>query len=285
MELGMKVRVVADSVNPAGARITTMLLKYQRFIHSEVMTHRAFSRNAASSRAIPVKKIIDSVKLDPALPVYWGKTQAGMQAAEECDPETIAKCKETWLASRDEAVVRAEQLLGLGLHKQIANRILEPWMHMQTLVTATELGNFFNLRVHKDAQPEFQALAKEMLVQFLASTPKQLKEGEWHLPFGDIDIPAETPIETRLKLVTARAARTSYKNFDGKSDVEADCQLHDRLAQSGHFSPFEHAARATSDPRHLVSGNFIGGWIQYRKLLQNENRTKMDPNKLLEALK
>lgn len=279
---GIQVEIVADSVNPVGRRITTMLWKYPRFIHSEIMTHRVLSRNAASSRAIPVSKIINAIQEDPALPVFWGKQQSGMQAAEELTPGQISICHDEWLRARNDAIVHAENLMHSKLHKQIANRILEPWFHIVTLVTSTEWGNFFNLRVHKDAQPEFQVLAAKALEAWLGSTPTQRFAGDWHLPFNVVDIPIDTPLDIRLKIVTARAARTSYKNFDGTIDINKDIEMHDSLAKSGHWSPFEHAAQCRSD--HEASGNFRG-WTQYRKMFDGENQVIFDGPKLLGAIK
>lgn len=274
---GMSVKIVADSMNPTGQRITTMLLKYQRFIHSELMTHRTMSRNAASSRAIPITKIIESVENDPAQFVHYGAMQKGMQANSEMSSEDISEFKKDWLALRLTSIEFAKKW-SKKAHKQLVNRALEPWVHMTTLVTATDWGNFFNLRVHPDAQPEFQQLAREMLVQYVKSTPKNIQVGDWHLPYGDQDIPESTSKEIVLKIVTARAARTSYLNFDGVVDIQKDCDMHDSLLENGHASPFEHAARAQEKPH--FSGNFYG-WDQYRKTLPNENRCSFNYEYLL----
>ena len=305
-------KILLDSVNPAGDRITSWVLTYPRFFHSELMTHRCFSRNAASSRAIPVKKMIEEVKNSAAMPIFWGKNQSGMQAKEELDdivkdkqifvspvgnsvdPTKLAvtakhAAKHEWLAARDSAIKHAEKMLELGLHKQIANRILEPFMHMTVILTGTEFENFFALRAHPDAQPEFQDLAYKMLQMYQDNSPNKLKEGEWHIPFGDkLDNTRLLPIATsgqaamfvdevedrmellKLKIATARCARVSYLNFEGKDDYIKDIELHDILANSGHWSPFEHCAQAMAKSEY--SGNFKG-WTQYRKTFNNENRT------------
>jgi thymidylate synthase ThyX len=265
----IQARIVADSANPSGDRITSFVLVYPRFIHSEVMTHRAFSRNAASSRAIPVEKMISNITANPAGPIFWGMNQKGMQASQEATPEVQAIAVKLWNLAMQEAVVRARQLLDLGIHKQIANRLLEPFAHMTTLVTATDFGNFFNLRAHPDAQPEFQELAYQMLDCYEESSPRILDVGDWHLPFADQYIPEGLSIEQLLKISTARAARTSYVNFEGDFAHEKDYDLHDRLATSGHWSPFEHPACAMS--YSVRSGNFVG-WFQYRKKFPNENQ-------------
>ena len=132
--------IVADSISPRGKRITSVKLCYPRFIHAELMTHRVFSRNASSSRAIPVKRMIAYLRSTPAMPVFWGSNQAGMQAGEELAPGDIEACRMVWLAGMQSAIATAQRLMDLGLHKQIANRVLEPWAHINVLVTATGMG-------------------------------------------------------------------------------------------------------------------------------------------------
>jgi hypothetical protein len=264
--------VVADSLPYWGAkkRLTTMVITYPRFIHSEFMTHRVFSRNAASSRAIPVKKMLKQVWSDPAMPLSWGKNKPGMQAAEELQGWRLMAVQKSWRAASKVMVAAAWGLDKLGLHKQVANRILEPWMWMHTIVTATEWANFFHLRRHPDAQPEIKALADVMYTAMRASTPTQLQTGQWHLPFVSGWEVQEHGIENARKLSAARCARVSYLNHDGtKPDVAKDLQLHDRLVQAPHASPFEH--QATPAP-YNTKGNFIG-WMQYRSLIPNENHT------------
>jgi hypothetical protein len=264
-------KIIADSVSTKGCRITTFVLKYPRWIHSEFMTHRVFSRNASSSRAIPVAKMIQQVKEDPAMPVHWGKNQPGMQAREELGVHQIAKCQSEWLELRDEAVYRVERLTENGLHKQVANRLLEPWMHIQVVATATDLENFFSLRLHKDAQPEFQELARQMARAFLKSTPRLLECADWHLPFVRDEERGKTNSIGGLKISVARCARVSYLLHDGtEPSIEKDIELHDKLVVQVplHASPAEHQAKALNDDFYI--GNFRG-WLQYRKTLQGEN--------------
>jgi hypothetical protein len=280
----IEAKIIADSISDTGKRITTMQLRYPRFIHAEFMTHRVFSRNASSSRAIPVAKLIEDLRRDPAMPIYWGSNKPGMQAGNEI--EDIEDAKRVWLAGRDQAIIVAESLIhGFHLHKQIANRILEPWAHINVVVTATEWDNFYELRIHPDAQPEMRELAMAMFVAQEGSIPKACEPGQWHLPYVSIDEYQLLPVGELIKLSVARCARVSYLTFEGKPpQIEEDLKLYDRLVGGRplHASPAEHQATPlkcngsfkSSDGStkyvysggHL-SGNFVG-WQQYRKQLE-----------------
>lgn len=274
----IEAKIIADSINIWDNRITTFVCTYPRFIHSEVMTHRVFSRNAASSRAIPVQKMIERILDQTAMPVSWGKNQKGMQAEKTLDSWDTAFAVEEWCKACRDAVRHAERLLDIGVHKQIANRLLEPFAHMTTIITATDFGNFFNLRAHPDAQPEFQELAYQMLKLYADNVPDLKKPGEWHLPFSDQYLSEGLSTEQLLKITTARCARVSYLNFEGDIDHEKDYDLHDSLVTSGHWSPFEHPARALDLSRRI--GNFVG-WFPYRKSFPAENRVNFDAQALL----
>lgn len=288
--MSTSAKVVADSISPAGQRIITLQLVFPRIILAEFNTHRAFSRNAASSRAIPVKKMLEQVKRDPFVPKYWGKNQPGMQAPaelEDFEPYSTIKgkvytthyaprpaAKKEWLAARDSALKHAQTLTDIGLHKQLANRLLEPWMWSHVVVTATDFGNFFNLRIHPDAQPEMKELAEAMWEAIRGSTPQEVAYGDWHLPYvtsedrklGAGDYPSLPALK---KLSVARCARVSYMNHDGTyPDLLKDLELHNRLAESGHWSPFEHQATPIDDG---YEKNFYC-WRQYRSQFENENR-------------
>jgi len=270
----ISARIEADSISTNGVRLTTFVLKYHRFVHSELMTHRVFSRNASSSRAIPVKRMIKWVKEDPAIPVSWGKNQKGMQAGDELSSEDQAKAELIWLQARDDAIKHTDRLVELGVHKQIANRVLEPWHHISVIVSATQFANWFTLRWHKDAQPEIKVLAEKMADLYRNSDPKLLHPGEWHLPFIRDEEKDELNLEDQIKSSVARSARVSYNNHDGsKPNIENDIKLHDMLvvARPLHASPAEHQATPLSDgePNSKLSGNFHG-WKQYRKTLSNE---------------
>lgn len=275
-----KAEVIHDSVNPYnGIRLITSELTYPRFIHSEFMTHRVFSRNAASSRAIKTSKMIEMVEQNPAMPVFWGKNRPGMSASKEIDdiPAAVA----LWLEGRNNAVETARKMLALNMHKQIVNRILEPWKWITTIVTATDYSNFFSLRNHEDAQPEIHHLAKLWDRAIKESSPVRRL---WHIPYIQSD-ELELPLETRLKISTARCARVSYLTHDGIKSIEKDLELYDRLRTGsghGHWSPFEHQAEASAlnETRWCPKAKFwfnepmrfgnLRGWTQWRKMHAGE---------------
>jgi len=344
MKREIKAEIVADSKNEYGQRITTFILTYPRFIHAELLTHRLFSRNAASSRAIPAKKMIEAIVNDPFVPVAWQKAHKGMQGTEYFDyTETL---RESWVDASLSAVDAAEVLMESGVTKQLINRLLEPFQWYTCLVTATEYDNFFELRCpqyevdgkrdkhyksRKDAIRDDSTLSKYDLLSWLKSnhaqgeihisllaeamwdarnesTPKQLKAGEWHIPFGDRfdinrveDLSRDTLFtreQLKVKIATARCARISYNNFEGKDDYEADIDLYNSLLtrpytnkkgftftekDPKHMSPSEHCARAMSDNDRFKeakdefnnyirvenewSGNFRG-FVQLRKEIE-----------------
>lgn len=280
--------------------LSTLLLRYPRFIHAELMTHRAFSRNAASSRAIPVAKIIDNILADTAMPLHWGKNQKGMQASEECDAmvgwahDGIGYVKSTrfeaWMEARDRAIQLAQAFDAAGYHKQVVNRLLEPFMHITVLVSATEWSNFLELRDHADAEPHIAMLAREVRKCLEdESTVQDLQPGQWHTPFakeGDVEIfdadanyLPKASQNALIKLSVARCASTSYKTVDGfDMTLDRAVALHDKLvaARPIHASPCEHVAQADncfehwSGSRHWRNpsqhGNF-SGFRQYRHQL------------------
>ncbi len=274
----ISAKVICDSTNPAGKRATTFLLTYWWCIHWDFLTHRVLSRNSLSSRAVPIWQMLLMVLRDPAMPIIWGMNGKGMQTKAELPAGKRKLCKLIWILAGYFMVGVVWVLSKIGLHKQDANKLLVPWLHIQTVVTATDWENFFSLRSHKDAHPSMQALADAMLEAYVASTPRKLNAGEWHLPFADDLTPEHWPIEERLKVVVARCARLSYANFDGLFEPDKDFALHDRLLQNGHVSPFEHALRARNDGER--SGN-VCGYDQYRKMIPGENRVVPDLSALL----
>lgn len=289
------VRILQDSVSPTGQRLTTWVLTYPRFVHAELLTHRTFSRNSSSSRAIPTHKLLQQIVEDPALPQWWGKNQAGMQAEEELSPMQRLRAKRLWLEGKEAMVQLATTFHELGMHKQLANRVVEPWMFITVVVSATSFSNWFRLRNHPAAQPEIKWVAEAMHDAYVASTPVALAAGEWHMPF----LPDRAELEAAgydldsLKAISAgRVARVSYLNHDQRRDPEADLALSRRLGEHSppHMSPHEHVAQALSKEQWNawvqaamraceergdlfnpgLLGNFVG-WKQYRKEFLDEH--------------
>ena len=281
-------RVIKHSVSPEGKEIVTMVVTFPRYILAEFNTHRVFSKNTASSRAIPVGKFIKQVEEDPVFPTYWGKNQSGMKAVVELSSENIKKATSIWAKAKDQMIIAAQKLQLLELHKQITNRLLEPWFYVTVLVTSTEWNNFFKLRCSVDAQPEMKQIADMMKKALSESTASPLNYGQWHIPFGEEC--SKLSLIEKLKVATARAARVSYVNFDGEIDTVKDLWLHDELKSSGHWSPFEHCAQALR-PLSFLERVFLGvkfifggekcilkkgtgnfrGWLQYRKTFSGES--------------
>jgi len=299
---GISATIVADSISEAGQRITTYELEYPRFIHSEFMTHRQFSRNAASSRAIPIEKVIEQVENNPAIPIHWGKNQSGMQAKEEININSLGHCLTDWCGSAEDAATHARWLSGeYDLHKQIVNRILEPYQFIKVVCTATEYENFFYLRNHADAQPEIQELARCMQEAMEGSYAQLLLAGEWHLPYlqvqkddsGTYYYSMENDLlalPEAIKISASLCAQVSYRKSD--ESLEKALKIYDMLVgmKPVHASPFEHQATpightyAIEQPNkkyawksgithrdragEVWSGNFKG-WIQNRQLIKD----------------
>lgn len=305
----ISAEVVQASVGPNGVPIHTLRLVYPRFIHSEFMTHRLFSRNAASSRAIPISKIQDQVLNDPAKPVHFGINQKGMQAETELTGTAREIAEMFWDNAGGHMANRVQDLVNLNVHKQVVNRLLEPWQWMVVIVTATNWNNFFHLRCHKDAQPEIKVLAELAKKALEESVPFQLDAGEYHVPFVErvreeeglkYLLPPDdegyqfycTPADA-VKVSASVCAQTSFRALDYSLDKAL--AIYDRLVESKpvHASPFEHQAVALKIPEdiavffpcnwpkgithmdsetNLWSGNFRG-WIQNRQLI-NEHDVK-----------
>jgi thymidylate synthase ThyX len=232
-----------------------------------------FSFNAASSRAIPVEKFIKQVEEDPFIPIHWGAAQKGMQAYDELSPEDAAVCEMDWLLCLDESVSRARSMLHHGLHKQIANRILEPFMWTTVICSGVSgaWNNFFALRCHPEAEPHIQKLAYMSRDAMKASWPKLLEAGDWHLPLTGFPGDEVLSKDDLIKVSAGRCARVSYLTAEGTRDVSQDIALHDRLVASKHFSPTEHQAMCGVEDTFLSNGgNFGQGWLQYRKTLIGE---------------
>ena len=259
----------------SGHVLSTLLLRYPRYIHAELMTHRVFSRNAASSRAIPVARLIAEAEDSPATPEWWGAEQKGMQASAELPEDLREEARLTWDRARFDAITHARELASHGAHKQIVNRLLEPYIHITVLVSSTEWDNFLSLRDHPAAEPHIQRLARAIRRELDTAPITDLQPGDWHLPF--VDEPVE--LGYALRLSTARCASTSYKTVDNfDMTLERATGLHDKLMTSVpmHASPAEHVARVDDCLFNPVTdcwvwanpethGNFTG-FCQYRHL-------------------
>lgn len=272
MTTDFAARVECDSISEVGRRLISVVATYPRMIHSEVMTHRAFARNSASSRAIPFPRMLEMVEKHPFIPLKWGAEQGGMQTGDVLVGYDAEMCHYRWLCARDSAVLHAKILHKFGLHKSICNRVLEPYMWITVIITATEWENFFRLRCHPHAEIHLQKIATMIHDAISASEPRELKMGEWHLPFIRQDDREEAGDCLRA-ISTARAARLSYLTHDGVRSHEKDIELFDKLMDGsgfGHFSPHEHVATPFEAP-FARSGPFIG-WDQFRKQFANENK-------------
>lgn len=257
--------VVLDSVGPDGTRLTTIEVTLHRFVLAELNTHRVFSRNSASSRAIPVASQVARVVDDPAVPVEFGSNQRGMQAGAPLVGDELDDATLTWLAARDAAVDAAERLRGLGVHKQVTNRLLEPFMWHTVIVSSTSWDGFWEQRCSPLAQPEIRVAAEAMRAASDASTPTEVGPEGWHTPYLRDD-DADLDAEQRRRVSAARCARVSYLTHDGRRDVAKDLELYDRLvtARPPHWSPLEHVARPLADGERS-RGN-LTGWQQLRHL-------------------
>ncbi len=289
---GIFAEIIADSINSFGCRLTTFTLQMPRPILAEFNTHRMLSKNSASSRAIPFDKMVEMVETNPFVPIAFQKDHKGMQGSEYFEGVDKANRVTNWLSARNKAVESAKMLNSTGLTKQLCNRLLEPFMWHKVIVSGTDFENFFALRVHGDAEIHIADLAAKMLKEYNESIPTSLKEGEWHIPFGDkIDRNRVLKIisnyhdeigeigahiyeieEAVRKIAVARCARISYNNFEGRDDYKADISLCERLFGSvpRHLSPAEHVAQSLNSKDYI--GNFKG-FKQYRKFFSEENAT------------
>jgi thymidylate synthase ThyX len=252
--MSYKCEILKDSINPLGTRLTTMRLRFPRFILAEFNTHRKFSRNAGSSRAISIKRRIEMVDEDPVFPHEWGLAARTMHAEGSVDGITQIKAIACWRAAAKSAITFARQLENLGIHKQVVNRILEPFSWVDVIVSSTEWSNFFHLRVSPLAQPEMRYVAELMQIALQASTPSPLGWMDWHIPLADDKMVA-----------VGRIARVSYE-AEAKTD-EQERELAKSLMQNGHWSPFEHIAQAKANAPNASSRNFDSGWVQWRAML------------------
>lgn len=276
-ETNITAKVICDSINEAGDRITTLEIEYPRFILAEVNTHKALEKNSSSSRAIPIKDMIKQVGDNMGQPISWGAAKSGMQAGEELEAwGDFGLGWVTWLRAMENAEQSATEFAKMGYHKQIANRLLEPFQVMKTVITGTDWDNFFNLRIHPDAQPEFCMLAYKIYKAMEASKPYLLTQGQWHLPYVDSSWPMDKDdninyaeilyhvgeigteqfkwltLEEAQRISASCCAQTSYRKSD--DSLEKADKVFDLLMKADvlHASPFGHLATP-------VNESFIGG--------------------------
>lgn len=264
-------KVIADSINESGDRVTTLELEYPRIIHSEFMTHRAFSRNAASSRAIPVNTMLKNIWNNMFIPWYWGANQSGMQAKVQLSKPRIFIANALWKIGVYINLLGSYLLSSLGVHKQLANRNTEYASYIKTIITSTDFDNFISLRLHPDAQPEIADLAYKIKVALENSKPKLLKEGEWHTPYVSHNRNADGTIyysrmgiteEAAKKVSVSCCAQVSYRTND--TSIDKAIRITDALSKSRpiHASPFEHVCTPGNGTRNLK------GWVQYREEIE-----------------
>lgn len=272
----ISVKIIADSTH-LGKRVTTFELEYPRYIHSELMTHRVFSRNAASSRAIPVEKMIEQVTENAVFPI-WTYNQSGMQGKRVTNANDIHKLNEIWIAGAKRAIRTAESLVNAGAHKQNANRVLEPFQHIKVILTGADFTNWFNLRDHPDAQPEIRALAREMRAEMVGSKPVVLEADWWHLPYVNWTIQegiqyfessegVSMTLEEAKMVSASCCAQVSYRlNDDSLAKAKA---VYSRLVDSTplHASPFEHQCKPATYAG-INRGN-LHGWYQLRQEIED----------------
>lgn len=267
---GIVAKILADSVNEQGNRLTTFELTYARLIHSEILTHKMLCSNSASSRAIPFAKMAEQLT---ARPVRFGQANPGMQDKGEDYNEPIrgtwgqAKVspEEAWNDAKVAAVFMSNNFYDAGYHKQVYNRIIEPFQMMKTVISGTEWDNFFWLRNDSAADPTLCELARCMQEARDESVPQLLKAGEWHLPYidkiknkagdtlyGDFiphsiePAPAKEftvfSLEDAIKVSCARTAAVSFRNED--YGLEKCLEVYARLIgdERKHASAMQHAA-------------------------------------------
>ena len=276
-------KMILDSISEAGHRLMTFEVEFPRFILAEFNTHRAVSKNASSSRAIPTLKVIAALEDNIVEPVRYGKNKPGMQADKEnLEGADLEEAKQIWLDMARYNIQGCKRLAELKLHKQWASRPMEWFSTIRMVVSVTEIDNLFFLRDHFEAQDEFIYLAQALKIAANESTPRLLKPDDWHLPYvtdKDFD---DLGLMDALKVSASRCARVSMKTHHGvTSTLQEDIDLFKKLVHPKvsefeaednpfHASPTEHQATPTDKgfPSTLIlCGNFVG-WDQHRKYIE-----------------
>lgn len=290
------VTILADSIHPkTNKRITTFELEYPRFILSELNTHAMLCKNSMSSRAVPVKTMLEQVCQNPAMPVRFGQNKPGMQDHGSEHDNLIFEDymaytpRRYWVKCAREISEMAQVYADHGYHKQIANRLIEPFQRMKTVLTATEFANFFHLRNHSDADPTFAELAAAMQGALIQSEPRTLKFGQWHAPYyanGVYDPSDEVSLADALAISVSCCAQVSYRRND--ASLEKARSIFKKLLSDArmHASPFQHQATpidydsiqdtwplgvSHQDKNGRLWSAQFQDFIMYRKTFENES--------------
>ena len=274
----ISAKVVCDSIAPHGKRLTTFQIHVPKFLLAEINTHRMLSRNYNSSRAIPAKKMRELATFAPAT---FGQNKPGMTSATDLSPLKERTAQVVWASARAFALMHHKALESLGVHKQHVNRIIEPYIWCDGVISGTEWKNFFKQRMHIDAQPEMRMLACAMFDAMRESKPNLILVGDYHLPYivntdrAEVKklVQTEDVFNTIKDISAARCARVSY-GFDKPFNIESDINRAAMLKQGEiiHLSPFEHVATPLDSP-YTSWGNFYG-WRQYRYHLEQGQTQK-----------
>jgi len=255
-----EAEIILDSVNAVtGDRITTLRVVMPRIILAELSTHRVvflddmlgaydadipspLTKNSASNRAVPTRKMIDRVVQQPFIPQFRHASK-GMASGEPVDTETQFFAQKIIKNALAQMAWATEMLHQYGIEKGQANRYLEPFSYIEVLLTATEWKNFLMLRDHPAAQVEIQEVARAIRAAMDDSTPQVLQPGEWHLPYVTTPLAENPSIYFHQKVSAARCARISYNSFNAKmpSSPEEDMILFEKLAGSNprHLAPLD----------------------------------------------
>lgn len=285
------VEVVADSVGPHGVRIATLRTRYPRFIHAEMLRHRVFSHSVSSSRAIPPEKLIEQVRTSPFVPETFNARVKGMGVGEAIEDQELAR--EIWLDASKAAAHRAEMLSRLDCDKSRVNRLLEPFLWVTDLITATEWSNFFALRqpdnddpvpqLDHGAQPEFQIIARMMRDAMLQSEPRELVYGDWHLPYVDpdgLERAGDYEAHSDKDVAGVSAGRCFVSSYDKLDEITGEhpsesYARYERGVGMSHWSPMEHPAQCR---RPGEGEKPLRGWksLRYFHLGQDDAQKLLD---------
>lgn len=270
----VKVSLIAMTRNAYSNKvITTLLCEYPRYIHSEIMTHRQLSRNSGSSRATPFNIYCERIIKDPAFFAELGINRSGMNADSVLNKENAEAFKHEYMQLMHHTVDTAMSWSAkYNLHKQIINRVLEPYVRTSTVITATEWDNFLYTRaIAKGVEPVMHLLAN-CIKQAVDYANENAKDGVAHLPFVTDNEFNTCSLKDCVKHAVSRSARcTILSNVTKKlSTIEEDEKLYNWLSSADpmHASPFEHIAFATKSYEPYY--NLRGGWMSQRFVLDTQ---------------